>query len=435
MINMKFKNVILLLLLLQSQWIVAQESLVLDLESARQHALEHNNSIINSGLAIDKAQLALREAIANGLPQVNASMDYSNALGAKISIRFAEGMPATEIDIKPQSNFYLNVGQLVFSGNYIVGIQTARLYKEMSELNHQKTELEVVSQVTDAYYIVLISREIKDLLEQNTANLQELYDKTVVLEHVGIIEKNDLDQLWVQVNTLQNAVASSERQLELATNLLRLQLGATAETEIELTSTLEELVADAGFEEVIFPQFSVQQSIDFRMLQQQEVISEKMVDMRRANALPNVSAFYRYTYKLLKPDFDMTPANMVGLQMNIPIFSSGVRHAQTRQAIIDLRTTQNNIDFLSEQLKIQEKQLRFNLNNALETFQNQKRNVEVSRRVYESLKLKYEQGIISGLDLITADNNYLRAETDYISAMMQVLTSRLELEKLYGNLQ
>lgn len=410
----------------------SQQRLALDLEGARNYAIEHNKVLINSGYAMDKARLALNEAIANGLPQVNASMDYSNALGAKISIRFNENMPASEIDIKPQSNFYLNVGQLLFSGNYIVGIQTAKLYNEMTQLGREKTELEVVTQVTDAYHLVLISGKLKELLKQNLDNLNTLYQKTSALEHVGIIEKTDLDQLWVQVNNLKNAVSSAERQHELSLNLLRLQIGADVNTEIVLIETLEEMMTDAEAENLMLQQLNIEQHIDFKMARQQEFIGEKMINMQRSNALPTLSAYYRFTYKLLKPDFDMTPRNMVGLQMNIPVFSSGVRTAKTKQAVIDLKTTQNNISLLSDQLKIQEKQLRFNYSNALETWNNQKSNVEVSRRVYQSLKLKYEQGIISGLDLITADNNYLRAETDYISAMMQVLTARLQLEKLYG---
>jgi outer membrane protein len=413
----------------------AQQKLILNLESARKHALEHNKNMLNADFAMEKAQLAVREAIANGLPQLNASMDYSNALGAKISIRFNESMPATEIDIKPQSNFYLNVNQLVFSGNYIVGVQISKLAQNLSRLGYQKTELEVISAVTDAYYMVLISGESKAIITQNLNNLKDLYKKTEALAEVGIIEKTDVDQLFVQLNTLQNALSSAERQVELATNLLRLQLGATIETEIELTDNLAQLMEDAEVENMFITQFKVEENIDFQMLQQQEFMTKKMVDMQKSNALPTIAAFYRYTYKLLKPDFDTAPTNMVGLQMNIPIFSSGVRNAQTKQALIDLKTTQNNKSLLADQLKTQEKQLRFNLNNALETFNNQKTNVEVSRRVYSSLKLKYEQGLISGLDLIGADNNYLRAESDYITAMMQVLSSRLQLEKLYGNIQ
>lgn len=423
----------LLLLLFSSGYAGAQQKLTLDLAAARKTALEYNKTIANADLATLKAAAAVREAIANGLPQLNAAVDYSNALGAKISIRFAEGMPASEIDIKPQSNFNLNLTQLIFSGNYIVGVQTAKLYQSMADISKEKSELDVVAQVTDAYQLVLISEELLRLLEQNQANLEGLYEKTAALETFGIIEKTDVDQLSVQVNTLKNAVKSSERQLELATNMLRLVLGVPVDTQLELTDRLERMLSEAETLPLA-ESFKVEEQVDFRLLNQQELVSRKMIDMQRANALPTISGYYRYTYKLLKPDFDMTPANMVGLQMNIPLFSSGVRMAQVKQARIDLETTQNNKSLLSDQLRIQEKQLRFNYNNALETYLNQKNNVEVSRRVYASLKLKYEQGIISGLDLITADNNYLRAETDYISAMMQVLQSGVQLQKLYGKL-
>lgn len=423
----------LLLLLFSSGYAGAQQKLTLDLAAARKTALEYNKTIANADLATLKAAAAVREAIANGLPQLNAAVDYSNALGAKISIRFAEGMPASEIDIKPQSNFNLNLTQLIFSGNYIVGVQTAKLYQSMAGISKEKSELDVVAQVTDAYQLVLISEELLRLLEQNQANLEGLYEKTAALETFGIIEKTDVDQLSVQVNTLKNAVKSSERQLELATNMLRLVLGVPVDTQLELTDRLERMLSEAETLPLA-ESFKVEEQVDFRLLNQQELVSRKMIDMQRANALPTISGYYRYTYKLLKPDFDMTPANMVGLQMNIPLFSSGVRMAQVKQARIDLETTQNNKSLLSDQLKIQEKQLRFNYNSALETYLNQKNNVEVSRRVYASLKLKYEQGIISGLDLITADNNYLKAETDYISAMMQVLQSGVQLQKLYGKL-
>ncbi len=431
---MKTKLLTLLFLLGSAGLLQAQQKLTLDLDGARKQAMEHNKTILNSNLARDKAELALRETIANGLPQLNAAVDYSNALGAKMSIRFAENMPASEIEIKPQSNFNLNATQLIFSGNYIVGIQTARLYRDMAGMSIEKTELEVMAQVTESYQLVLLSDELLKLLRQNLSNLQNLYTKTEALERVGIIEKNDLDQLFVQVNTLQNAVKSSERQMEMATNLLRLQLGVSADTEIELTSPIDQMLDNALAASANGSSFRIENHIDFRLMNQQEIVSRKMIDMQRANALPTLSGYYRYTYKLLKPDFDMTPANMLGLQMNIPLFSSGVRNAQVKQSRIDLETTQNNKSLLSDQLRIQEKQLLYNYNSNLETYINQKTNVEVSRRVYSSLKLKYEQGLISGLDLINADNNYLRSETDYITAIMQLLQSRVQLQKLYGQL-
>lgn len=433
---MKFKYlVIIVVLLFQASLSYSQEeSLRLSLMDARAYALEYNKTMKNSNFAIDKAQYALREAISAGLPQINASADYSNALGAKISIRFQEGMPAAEIDIKPQSNLYLNVNQLLFSGNYIVGVQLAKLSKEFSNLGLEKTELDVITAVSDAYYAVLITEEMLSILEKNVENLQDLYRKSEPMVHVGVIEQTDLDQLSVQLTSLLNVRSASERQAELAKNLLRLQLGASIDTELILLDTLEQLIEDSALENVLFNEFNPEGNIDFRMIQQQETLTRKMVDMNKANALPTLVAFYRYTHKLLKPDFDMSPPNMIGLQLNIPIFSSGQRYSQTQQAKVDLKTVENNKALVEDQLRITERQMRFNFQNALETFENQQKNIEVSRRVYLNLKLKYEQGMLSSLDLINADNNYLKAESDYINSMMQVLSTRLQLEKIYGTI-
>jgi len=432
---MKFKYlVIIVVLLFQASLSYSQESLRLSLMDARAYALEYNKTMKNSNFAIDKAQYALREAISAGLPQINASADYSNALGAKISIRFQEGMPAAEIDIKPQSNLYLNVNQLLFSGNYIVGVQLAKLSKEFSNLGLEKTELDVITAVSDAYYAVLITEEMLSILEKNVENLQDLYRKSEPMVHVGVIEQTDLDQLSVQLTSLLNVRSASERQAELAKNLLRLQLGASIDTELILLDTLEQLIEDSALENVLLNEFNPEGNIDFRMIQQQETLTRKMVDMNKANALPTLVAFYRYTHKLLKPDFDMSPPNMIGLQLNIPIFSSGHRYFQTQQAKVDLKTVENNKALVEDQLRITERQMRFNFQNALETFENQQKNIEVSRRVYLNLKLKYGQGMLSSLDLINADNNYLKAESDYINSMMQVLSTRLQLEKIYGTI-
>ena len=130
----------------------------------------------------------------------------------------------------------------------------------------------------------------------------------------------------------------------------------------------------------------------------------------------------------------MTPKNVIGMQMNIPIFSSGGRKAQIDKAKIDYETALNSKELLTDQLLIQEKQLRYNLSSGMEEYENQKDNVEVSRRVYDNINLKYQQGLVSSLDLTTANNNYLMAETSYISALMQVLNAKLDLDKLMNKL-
>ena len=89
---------------------------------------------------------------------------------------------------------------------------------------------------------------------------------------------------------------------------------------------------------------------------------------------------------------------------------------------------------LTDQLLIQEKQFRFNLRTGIEQYESQKQNVEVSKRVYDNINLKYQQGLVSSLDLTTANNNYLQAESSYINALLGLLNAQLELDKLLNNL-
>ena len=410
--------------------IQAQENLILSLDSAQRYALDYNKTLKNAGLAVNVADKKVYETLAAGLPQVNANMDYTNFLGAEIEIKFGEDMPPTRIPFKPTSNLTVSIGQLLFSGSYLVGLQTAKIYRNLSESSYEKTELDIKEQVARSYYSILIAEKSLEIITKNLANIKDVYAKTNVMYTVGMAEITDVDQLAVQVTLLENAVKSSERQVELAYNILRLQLGVDAETSIKLTNTLDDILIQSDFIATLSEPFILSKNLDFMMMNTQELLSEKQINMEKMSFLPTVTGFYSYTEKILRPDFDMTPPNLIGLQMNIPVFSSGMRKAKLDQAKINYETTLNNKGLLTDQLMIQEKQNRFNLNTAIEQYESQKNNVEVSKRVYDNINLKFQQGLVSSLDLTTANSNYLQAETNYISSLMQLLNAQLVLDKL-----
>lgn len=410
----------------------AQTEMQLTLDSARHYALEHNKNLINAGLAVDEAGLRLREAIVQGLPKIDAAVDYNNFFGSTAELAFGP-VPAV-IEFNPTSNLNVSVGQLIFSGSYIVGIQTAKLFREITSANRDKTELEIKAQVTRAYYLGLVSMESLSIVEANLDNLNDVMEKTRLMVDTGIAEELDYDQLSVQASMLENAVRAAGRQVELSLNMLRLQMGLDADVNIKMTDNLNNIVTRSDFTGSLLNPFAVQDNLDYQMMELQAGIAEKQVDMERAAYLPTVMGFYNYTEKLLKPEFDIQPNHVIGLNVSIPIFSSGLRQSRVRQARINLEVTENQRELLSEQLMIQEKQLRYNLNNAIEQYESQKANVEVAQRVYANIKLKYEQGMVSSLDLTTANNNYLQAENSYISAMMQLLDAQVEMDKLLNSI-
>ena len=133
-------------------------------------------------------------------------------------------------------------------------------------------------------------------------------------------------------------------------------------------------------------------------------------------------------------DMRWFPNSMLGFQVSVPIFASGQRYSRIKRAQIDLEIAVTNRNLLSDQLLLQEKQLRFNLINARDQYDTQLENVDVAYRVYESIENKYRQGLASSLDLTQANNNYLQAENNYISAVMDLLQTKLALDKLLNNI-
>lgn len=411
----------------------SQDDLALSLDEARQYAIEYNKVLKNSALAVDAADKQYWESVSAGLPRVDATMNYSNYLGAEIEFNFPDSPPMS-IPFKPTSNLSITLAQLVFNGNYLVGLQTAKIYRDLSKTNYERTELEIKEQVAIAYYSVLVTEKSVDIINQNLVNIREVHNKTKTMYEVGIAEITDVDQLSVQVSQLENAAKSLERQVEMAYNLLRMQLGVTADTKITLTESLDDIMLKMNHVSTLSAPFELNNNIDYKLMNGQQLISKKMIDLEVMSWLPSISGFYSRTEKILKPDFDMIPPNTIGLQMNVPIFASGARKASWDRARINYETTLNNKALLTDQLLIQEKQLRFNLASAMEQYKSQKENVEVSKRVYNNLNMKYQQGLVSSLDLTTANSNYLQSETNYISATMQLLQSDLALNKLLNTL-
>jgi outer membrane protein len=407
-----------------------QDVLNLSLMEAQQHAIEYNWQVKNARLDVEGADKRIWESVATGLPQIDATMDYTNFMGADIIFRFDESLPPTTIPFKPTSNMVFSVNQLIFSGNYIVGLQAAKIFKLLTERNYEKSEIDIKEQVTTSYYLVLVSERTLGIIQQNLTNMRKTYENTKAMARVGIAENTDADQLEVSVTMLENAVRSAERQIELYYNMLRFQLGLDINSNIRLKETLDETLEKVIIRAVLDEPFNIENNIDFRIISTQVDLNDKQLDLEFMNYLPYINSFYNYQEKILKPNFDMQPKNMIGFTMNVPIFSSGMRRARVAQARINLEKAENTKSLVEEQLLLQEKQFRFNLRNSLERYESQKKNVEVARRVLNSFTLKFQQGIVTSLDLTVANDNYLQAENNLITATMELLRADLDLEIL-----
>ena len=426
------KIVLLVFLGLGAISLQAQEPLVLSMDSAVNYAINHNKTLTNSRFAVDKSNQQIKEAISKGLPQIDASLDYTNFLGAEASLQINPAAPPAIIEFNPTSNFKATASQLLFNGNYIVGVQIAKLAKSITEQSYQKDELNVKEQTIQAYYMILATEQILNTLRENLKNAQTLYEQTSNLANAGVIEQTDAKKLSVMLTSVDNAVKSTERQVELGYNLLRFNLGLDPDQQIMLSTSLDDIAKMIQL--VPVDTFNIENNVDYKLISMQGEISNKSIDMAKASYLPSLVAFYSYTEKLKKPKFDMTPKNILGLTLSVPVFSGSMRRSQLNQAKIDYDMSNNTKDLLVDQLNLQEKQLRYNYDNLLEQYSSQKKNVQVAKEVLEQMNRKFQQGVASSLDLTSANNDYLTAETDLTGTLLQLLNAKLALRKLNNNL-
>jgi len=455
------------------------DKLVLNLQGAVDHALSFNKSLKNARSEVEKSRARNWEAISQGLPQVDGGMDYQSFFNYELEFSFGMGegsdfnqdqlqdafnqtqdafpfytaqdlavhgantyyngvlqgmLPPSTILMSDQASAKLMVNQLIFSGQYIVGIQTAKLAMLISEQNLDFSELNIKESVISAYYLVLITEESLDIVRQNLENLEETMEQTEVMYKTGMAEQTDVDQIRITVNQLANATTSLQRNLELSYNMLRFQLGLETNVELQLTDDLESLFTNMQAETALDRSFDVDDNVTYKIMKTQEEINKKMLGLEQWNYAPTITGFYNYNAKILTTDFDMNPNHMVGLSMGVPIFSSGMRKARVDQAKIDYNIAQVNRDIMEDQLLLQEKQYKYNLQSSLDNFFTQQENVEVAQRIYDSYRRKFEQGMATSLDLTNANSNYLDAENNYITSIMEVMNAKLQLDKLMNNL-
>ena len=451
------------------------DHLVLDLQGAIDHALAYNKSLKNARMEVDRSRASIWETIASGLPQVDGTMDYMSYFNYELAFNFGSGeapsfspqqlqdafdqtrsvfpfytqndvlmlgansyyegqlqsmLDPTTILLSDQSTAKLQVSQLIFSGQYILGIQTAKLAKLISEQNYEFNELNVKEGVISAYYLVLITGESLDILERNVANLEETLEQTRVMYNSGMAEQTDVDQLRITVNQISDSRNALQRNLELNYNMLRFQLGLEATVDLMLTDSLEGLFTNMQVESALEVPFSMENNVTYQLMQTQEEITKKMMGLEQWNYAPTISGFYNYNAKILTSGFDMNPNHLVGLNMSVPIFSSGMRKARVDQAKIDYNMAQTNKSIMEDQLNLQEKQFKYNLQSSLDNLYTQEENVEVAQRVYDSYRRKFEQGMATSLELTQANTNYLDAEGNYLTAIMEVMNAKLQLDKL-----
>ena len=407
----------------------AQQTLRLTLAEAQQYAIEHNAAMRNADLDVQKAELDRWKTLSTMLPTVKAGYDYQNMCGYKMEMNMG-GVPIS-IPMDPTGSLSVTAA-IALTGSQIVGVMLQDIAQEMTDISRQQTEQTTRSQVKSIYVSILVMEQTVTLLDSSLANLERLAATSQSAVDVGAAEQVDADKLQVQVASMRSSINSTNRSLQMLRNSLLLQLGADVDATVELTTPVDDILSVDAASQLLGEAFHPEDNYTYRLLEQNEKLAEKQVTMAWMDFSPTLTAFYQYSKKYHYGDkgMDMTPPNMVGFSISLPLLTSGTRYANIKSAKIALQENKNSRKQAEDGLRVQYNQLRYDLASALETYDIQRRNLDVTQRVFANISEKYNYGRASSLEVTTASTDIISAQSNYIQAVMSVISAQTALENL-----
>ena len=407
-------------------------ALSLSLTEAQDYAVNNNRSLRNASLAVQEAYAQRWQTIASMLPQVDGSYSYSNYCG--YSAEMSTAMGSFKIDM-PNVGALGLTASVGINGQGIVGILLNNIALDMKKIALEQSETELRSSITTSYVSVLVMEDIKQLLDSSLSNIEALADMTQNTVNAGAAEQTTADQLRVRVNTLKNSINSTLRNVELAKNSLRVLLAVPAQTELNLTENLDDLLSAEAILNLLGENFNINNNLNYQLLNKNVELAEKNVHMAAWAYGPTLTAAYNYSNQQYYGEggMRMTPPNLVQLSVRMPLWSSGKRAAGVVEKKIALEEARNTLEETTDNLGIQYQQLRFNLQNAFETYTNEKENIEVTEHVFQSTTNKYQWGAASNLELTNASNDLISAQSSYVQAVMSLVNAQVELQKFLNN--
>ena len=441
----------------------AQQTLQLSLSEAQQYAIEHNATMKNADLEVKKAEMERWKTLSSMLPSLKAGFDYQNMCG--YTMNFGGGgsmmsmmpdsvtiggvtMPISfpssgssntssggGIAMNPSGTFSLTAA-VALSGAQVVGTMMQKLALEMTDLSRQQTEQQTRSQVKNVYVSILVMEQTVGLLDSSLANLESLAATSQAAVNVGAAEQVDADKLQVQVASMKSSINSTKRSLQMLRNSLLLQLGADVNSTVELTTPIDDILSIEGAASILNTPFHIENNYNYQLLAKNEELATRQVNMAWMDFLPTISAYYQYsakTYFGKDEGFNMTPPNMIGASISMPLLSSGTRYASVKSAKIAQQETANSRRQAEDGLRVQFNQLQYDLVTALENYDIQSRNLDVTRRVFDNVTEKYKFGRASSLEVTTASTDIISAQSNYIQAVMSVISAQVALEDLLNS--
>lgn len=433
-------------------------------KEAVDYALKNAVQVKNALLDIKIQEQTNKQITASALPQITgsgsinynpnvATQTFPNFIAASTygvliqeNVKDGNGVPIKMpsdfgvINAAFGSKYSLNGGidlnQLLFDGQVFVGLQARKASIKNMELTADVTKEQIKANVYKIYYQLIVGQRQIGTLDANIANYEKLLHDTKEIYKNGFAEKLDVDKVQVQLSNLQTQKLKAQNQIDAGKEGLKFLMNLPQKDQLILTDTLsdEELKSN-----ILDENYNYEDRKEYQQLETLMELGKYNVKRYRLSKLPTLSLSANYSKSAQREKFDFFQgpyftSSFIALRLNIPIFDGGARNANIATAKLDLMKMDNNLEQLTASIENDVTQSRISMKTAVLTMDTQKKNIDLAQQVYNSTKLKYDQGLGSNQEISTAQADLVTAQNNYYSSLYDAIIAKIDYLKAAGKL-
>ncbi|WP_316747470.1 TolC family protein [Pedobacter gandavensis] len=402
------------------------------------YALQNQPGVQQSLIDEEIGERDIKSALSGWFPQINGTGTYNNNLKQQVSVLTMGGVSQQLVlGTRHTSAFTLQADQQFLNAGLIQASKASKYYRQQYKQNTENTKINTVVGVSKAYYDVLTSIEQLKIINENIARLEkQLKDAKAQYEN-GLVDKTDYQRAQISLSNSKADKKRSEEAIKYKYAYLKELIGYGGDKDFSLNFDAvkmeNEILIDTNQRE------TYENRIEYRLLQTQRQLQHLNTNYNKWSFLPNVSGFINYNFNYLNNNFgDLYdknyPSSLFGLKLSLPIFQGTKRIQELRKSQLQEQRIDLDLVNVKNQIKSQYVQAMATYKANLNDWKTAGANVEISRQVYQTIKLQYDEGIKAYLDLMTSETDLRTAQLNYLNSLYSLLASRLDVQQALGTI-
>jgi len=406
------------------------------LEECIIYALNHQTNIRQSVINEEITEREIKVRLSDWYPQIGFSGTYQYNFQRPTSIF---NNSAQQVGTNNISGGYFGLNQTIFNREVVIAQQSASDVRLNAKQTTTNTRIDVVSNVSKAFYDLLLSQTQIVLLDTDIVLLERSLKDAFNQYKGGLVDKTDYQRATITLNNAKALHKSAEEQLKSRSATLKLYMSYPVDSILVVSYDSAAMLAEILSVDTL-QTVDVNNRIEYQQLITQKRLEQDNLKFYKWGFLPSVSAFGQYNLNYYSDQFknlyqNSYPNSYAGLSISIPIFTGTRRLQEVRIAQLQLEKLNYNFTSLKDSINAQYIQAmsayKANLNNFFE----QRENLGLAREVYNIIMLQYRAGIKTYLDVVTANNDLFNAQINFTNAIFEVLTNKIDVERALGTLK